>query len=400
MCELCTQEPSPQTRSKRLRIWEVDSARHCSIVGTCLTLDEIRGLARKLGYKNNSSNDTDFYLHGHFVRKAGDNSIAAKLLNKLLDRKYASAIRRFKAARTTRELADLWQQACAAGDIPGAYWAVLTHPHLDESLAIRVYGDVHMLSHLVGACNRADRTALRRMEQEVAPIEQALKKTATRHRQMLEAKQHLIDDLQNEVIALKAMLAGAKDRDRAQPGQPAAGRRDSPPVKAEQDSLNQELAALASANKKLQERNSQLSEMVLRLEAETRAIDTDSDGDESPSEGENDHLDLQGHCILYVGGRAPQVCRFRDMVARWNGELLHHDGGREMSMAELARAVGKADAVVFPTDCVSHSAALKVKRLCRQSMKPYLPLRTSGAASLIAGLRSQFDDLSAQESIN
>ena len=56
-------------------------------------------------------------------------------------------------------------------------------------------------------------------------------------------------------------------------------------------------------------------------------------------------------------------------------------------MGELAGAVVRADAVLFPTDCVSHDAANTVKRLCRQSMKPYVPLRSSGLASLVAGLR-------------
>jgi hypothetical protein len=54
----------------------------------------------------------------------------------------------------------------------------------------------------------------------------------------------------------------------------------------------------------------------------------------------------------------------------------------------------KADAVVFPMDCVSHSAVNKIKRLCRQSMKPYIPLRSTGVASFVAGLQSSIDGLS------
>jgi len=86
------------------------------------------------------------------------------------------------------------------------------------------------------------------------------------------------------------------------------------------------------------------------------------------------------------------VPHLRSLVEAWNGQLIHHDGGKERSIDELAGAVVKADAVVFPTDCVSHGAALKVKRLCRQSMKPYFPLRSSGVASLVAGLREGLDD--------
>jgi hypothetical protein len=37
-------------------------------------------------------------------------------------------------------------------------------------------------------------------------------------------------------------------------------------------------------------------------------------------------------------------------------------------------------------DCVSHHAMATVKRLCRQAGKPFMPLRRSGLASLLAGL--------------
>ena len=103
-------------------------------------------------------------------------------------------------------------------------------------------------------------------------------------------------------------------------------------------------------------------------------------------------LDLGGRCLLYVGGHQHTVHRLRALVEDWNGRFLHHDGGVERSINELASAVTKADAVVFPTDCVSHSAANKVKRLCHQNMKPFVPLRTSGIASFVAGLRDGLGD--------
>ena len=65
----------------------------------------------------------------------------------------------------------------------------------------------------------------------------------------------------------------------------------------------------------------------------------------------------------------------------------------EQSLEELPSCVVRADAVVFPTDCISHSAALKAKRLCRQSMKPYVPLRGSGVSSFVAGLRERIAEL-------
>ncbi|MEQ9574670.1 MAG: DUF2325 domain-containing protein, partial [Rhodospirillales bacterium] len=106
-------------------------------------------------------------------------------------------------------------------------------------------------------------------------------------------------------------------------------------------------------------------------------------------------FDLGGRSLLYVGGRQQTVHRLKSLVEAWNGHFLHHDGGLEKSINELAGAVVKADAVVFPTDCVSHDAALQVKRLCRQTMKPFVPLRSSGVASFVAGLRHGLESFDA-----
>jgi len=42
--------------------------------------------------------------------------------------------------------------------------------------------------------------------------------------------------------------------------------------------------------------------------------------------------------------------------------------------------------VIFPVDCISHSAADMAKRLCRESEKPYLPLRSASLASFAAAI--------------
>jgi hypothetical protein len=41
---------------------------------------------------------------------------------------------------------------------------------------------------------------------------------------------------------------------------------------------------------------------------------------------------------------------------------------------------------MFPIDCISHDAMGMVKRQCRLSAKPFMPLRTSSLACLLSGL--------------
>jgi hypothetical protein len=61
--------------------------------------------------------------------------------------------------------------------------------------------------------------------------------------------------------------------------------------------------------------------------------------------------------LFYVGGHQKTVLRLRTLVKAWNGRIFDHDGGLERSIDELVSAAVKADAVVFPADCISLSAA-------------------------------------------
>ena len=103
--------------------------------------------------------------------------------------------------------------------------------------------------------------------------------------------------------------------------------------------------------------------------------------------------DLAGKCVLYIGGRRGAMCRMCDIVKKMNGNLVYHDGGKEDSLASLPSAVSGADAVLFPTNCVSHSSALEAKKLCKRMAKPFLPIRSSGLGSLINGLVEINDQL-------
>jgi len=99
-------------------------------------------------------------------------------------------------------------------------------------------------------------------------------------------------------------------------------------------------------------------------------------------------IDLGGTSLLYVGGRPHQVAQLRQMIEANGGQLIHHDGGVEERSYLLPGLVSRADAAFFPVDCISHGAALLLKRLCQQAGKPYVPLRSAGVASMLRALRA------------
>jgi hypothetical protein len=91
--------------------------------------------------------------------------------------------------------------------------------------------------------------------------------------------------------------------------------------------------------------------------------------------------DLSGKTLLYVGGRTHQAPKLRKIAEERGAGLLHHDGGLAESSSSLARLALKADAVLFPVDCISHGAAAAVKKICKKLGKSYFPLRRSCPAS-------------------
>jgi len=95
---------------------------------------------------------------------------------------------------------------------------------------------------------------------------------------------------------------------------------------------------------------------------------------------------LKGARLLYVGGRQGHIQRIRAFVEEVQAEFLHHDGGVEERKGLLAGIVSRADAIFFPVDCISHDSVAVLKRLCRQTGKPYLPLRSTSLTSFIAAL--------------
>src|SRR5215510_4146217 len=154
---------------RRRRLWEISGHLHCSIIGTCLTTTELRQIFIKMEMPG-VHKETDHELHVRAMLVASKRELASKLLQKALDRRHRSAIAQFSRAQDAEEVRALWSNAVQRAEIPGGYWAVLKHPQSTEDLARQVFGEVHMLSHLVGAANRADIRRLRELEHENAAL--------------------------------------------------------------------------------------------------------------------------------------------------------------------------------------------------------------------------------------
>ncbi len=200
--------PAVPAEPKRRRIWELSGNFHCSIIGTCLTTSELRHVLIKMQLPG-AEKESDHELHGRAVLLAQKRDQASKQLQKALDRRHRLIVNQFNKARTTDELRTLWAAAVQRAEIPGAYWAVLTHPQVSEDLARHAFGEVHMLSHLVGAANRADIRRLRDLEGENAALQEKLARQQKQLRDAVVTRDATIANL-NEALG-KAIVSARQD---------------------------------------------------------------------------------------------------------------------------------------------------------------------------------------------
>ncbi len=389
----------PTVPSRRKKLWEIDSCYHCSVIGTCLTLGELRLIMQRLHLPSHAL-QSDYEWHRAFVAGAKQVSPATRLITKQLDRKYKKAIEQLGKAPTTTEAQTYWQNACETGDVAGAYWALLTHPSISEDLLDRVYGEVHMLSHLAGASIRVDMQQLaqwrRRCEsltRQLAESQQTNRLKITEQQKIIEAlKQRLLkaQDCECRLSEMEARIAALTSTEQiADPTEI---------VKAQEQANYWQQRALQA-----EENQQQLQQQLNHAHAERELLETTLQHFLTPPCMETHPtkascLDLAGRCILYVGGRPQQCAHFRELVERYQGRFIYHDGGREDARAQLWENVRQADVILCPMDCVSHDAVHRIKRWCSQSPKPFILLPRSSLAAFTRGLNTAWEQLHAQPS--
>ena len=152
MCEICVGERAP-TAGQRHKLWEIRPDLHCSILGTCLSYTDLLKIGRKAGFVPSEA-ATEYEVHKYFVHRAEEPSRLARLMHKEMDRKYRSAIHACQPAQCAADLDEFWSNALAKGDIPGPYWALMTHPLTSEALLVRAFCHTDALSHFIAHGSR------------------------------------------------------------------------------------------------------------------------------------------------------------------------------------------------------------------------------------------------------
>ncbi len=392
-----SQSTASKVTKQRRKIWELEHNYHCAVIGTCLTLAETRKLVSHFTKEIADYSDYDF--HTHAVHMISYNDKPGKKIQNFLDRKFKSTITDFKKMEQD-DLRKQWKSVLRSGDVIATFWALITHAKADPDMIKDAYGDIHMMSHLSGAGNRADLKQLKQLQSDRNELRENCVMWQSRFQQesveneslrkdlayQKERNEQLNRDLLHMQSTIETLLVQNSEKMRQQLEQQIA-------------KLKQQVNHLDIANHKLREQvvdlNEQMEETINK--SHFQAADLPSNTSLVASKVENDTLEdncddcpfgesnaaegLCGRCILYVGGRTRLTPHFKKLVENKEGTFLHHDGGKEQSSQELSNLLNRADLVVFPMDCVSHKAYFQVKKACKKQHKPYKTLTSSGVSS-------------------
>ena len=412
-CKQIRQE-SAMGQKRRRRIWELDDYL-CSIIGTCLSIDELKKLGRKTEIEVDSSLSA-YDLHVLFVQEVSRACRDSRLVDKKLNRKFQLAIRQAKRIKSACELADFWHYSKEQNRLAGAYWAILTHPLAPPSLCHKIHGEVHMLSHLATCKSHHYGQKLKDQKDMIEVLQEALQlarnqanqEMAWRDEEIAELRMQLENkgELKNKLQLTLATIAEFESDQKYSE------------VQTRKSQLAEELRKKSETCMKLTEENNQLSrdhrqlsERQAKLQSEYAETRRENQAMEQLLQNQSSlcpscdtceckdcpGLDLCGRCVLYVGGQHSLVPHYRQIVEKCGGKFIHHDGGKEDQRTKLGKMMSRADAVICPVNCVSHDACLRAKRLCKSQAKPFIAMRSAGLSALARGLERVVDGQAGQE---
>ena len=198
-------------RPRRIKLWEATDQIHCSVLGTCTSIDDLRRIARKVGIAI-KPDASDHQIHGHFVLESTRDTVFTRAYHRFLDNRHEGAIRRVARTKGPVALWALWLNMREHGQIAGAYWAFMTHGHVPADMRSAIFGDVHMLSHLAGAGYRRRTIEAVALKDQLQEAEDRARRVEAGLHEALRKRDGEIDRLREENARLRATLPAQSGR--------------------------------------------------------------------------------------------------------------------------------------------------------------------------------------------
>ncbi len=357
--------------SRRLGLWQIDPGAQCSVIGTCLSDRDLRDAVRK--HVSLDERATNYDIHCHCAHASQTEGPLARTLTKMLNRRHAGAISLAGKANSESELIALWIRLRDSGQIAAGYWAVISHGGVSDCIKQRLFGEVHMLSHLQGRSTHQLAAKLAETQRRCNDLEARLKRTETGRQEALVER--------DEAVAERELFRTALAERQARVGGASVEHGAARTMARLRDELAQRERALVIARARARQAEARLESVETEQRQRRRRSSLPTDSHSRVPDRHVTQADLAGTRILYVGGRNTVVRHLHSIAATFTAELQHHDGGVEESMHRLVEMVERCDAVICPIDCVSHGACRLAKSSCQRLKKIFLPVQTASRAS-------------------
>lgn len=394
----CQDVQEAQPRS-RLKFWEIDQLFICPVIGMCLSASEQRQLLKKtdLAVKKASP----FELHEALVASSKEESPLSRRVDSLLDRKFGAEAEQFREL-DHQSLAARCKLACDEGNPAPVLWAAAISPGLPPGLKREIFGTVHMTMHFHSEQFLAMRQKLGRqdkmLEQQRLSLKDAGRDRKRMHRENKELRREYAglkaraEAAEKEAAGLKDELAGLQGTHRLDELE-----RDNLGLKEKNAVLEQELQDRELKLEALKHKADSLSVELKRQKAMIRqfkeqsveimdqALPTDRCDETCPS------YDLCQKRILIVGGITRMETLFRGLIEGRGGTFEHHDGTTKGGLKQLEARLKRADMVICPVSCNSHTACSAVKNLSKKHNKTFHMLENSSlnaVSEVIGSLKS------------
>lgn len=360
-----------------LRFWEIQGFFKCPVVGMCLTLAEQKRMLKKT--KLSKKNTSPFEIHEAIVACSESENLVSRRVDRLLQRKFG---------KEANELLELdhdafmvhFKEADAAGDYTAALWATAVHPGLPVTRKRVIFGLVHMSMHWSGEQHLKMNRKLSDQRGRLAEMRRCNKAVAQEKHDLEEENQQL----RRTHADLKACLAAAEkemERMRKVLVHPAPAV-DAENLAQENQFLRSELEALYETHHRqqrqveaLKEKNRQLAsqlghqaELNRRFRQQAQPLIAKMAA-KSCCDESCPVFDLCRKRILIVGGMSRMESLYRELIEAGGGIFEYHDGYMKKGTRRLESRLKRADVVLCPVNCNSHTACSVVKSLAKKHRK-------------------------------
>lgn len=363
----------------------------CPIIGTCLTLKELQKITRRWDY---GGEQTPYELHTWLIQACQTSPAVAKYLQKYFTEKYRGVIKRLDEYEG-EALWPAWKEEVRKGQVAAAFWAIVTRLDVPPAIVARVFGEVHMMSHLQAAEVRTELKEVAAWRRQLQELERRL----VRSRQQVATQRQVATELRRQLQELatahrhlqRQWRESQRQVDRLTSGAALAEQQqENESLRQEIRRLQADLAQECQARRQAEKRHTLAAKQT--TDSSAPAVPTcPGVPDDCPRLRPQDcHLQPGEPCpglcnkhILLVGGFDNLVPYYRGMVEGDFGAIFsHHNGDFRQGQARLALLVKRADAVICPVGVNSHEACLCVKKLCKRQSKPCVMLPKAGLAAL------------------